>query len=177
MTQDLLQKWMIDVFENVTKFADGKMISNGRVIKHPRKKHRSLNKNEIIWPVILLIMDKDRKNDSFYDKYSEEDYDYFMFMYMDVIKDVEEHTQLSLKILGDFEKFRKGYVIPENTYKRDTERELEDKFIELFWNDYVALLGLKGIKKEDRKDLVQIILYKVLSNKRLINDVKKATYL
>ena len=96
---------------------------------------------------------------------------------MDVIKDVEEHTQLSLKILGDFEKFRKGYVIPENTYKRDTERELEDKFIELFWNDYVALLGLKGIKKEDRKDLVQIILYKVLSNKRLINDVKKATYL
>ncbi len=177
MTQDLLQKWMIDVFENGTKFADGKMISNGRVIKHPRKKHRSLNKNEIIWPVILLIMDKDRKNDSFYDKYSEEDYDYFMFMYMDVIKDVEEHTQLSLKILGDFEKFRKGYVIPENTYKRDTERELEDKFIELFWNDYVALLGLKGIKKEDRKDLVQIILYKVLSNKRLINDVKKATYL
>lgn len=177
ITQDLLQKWMIDVFENGTKFTDGKMISKGRVIKYPQKKRRSLNKDEIIWPVILLIMEKDKKNDPFYDKYSEDDYDYFMDIYADVIRSIEEHTQFSLKILGDFEKFRKNQLSQVKSYKRNTEREVEYKFIETTWKNYLAPLGLKNINEEDKKDLVQIILYKVLSNKRLINDVKKATYL
>lgn len=164
--------WQENVFENNTVFENHEMIYKGKKIKHPQKKNRSLKKKDILWPVIVLLVDRMRRSDSFYDEYLDGDYDYLMDEYHDVIKITTERFRFITKVLSDFSSYENN--IGSMSKKIRKRKYLDKEFIEHNWKDYVKLFGLNAIyEKNDQEDLTKIILHQIILNRRDINKVKK----
>lgn len=163
--------WQENVFENNTVFENHEMIYKGRKIKHPRKKNRSLKKKEIIWPIIVLLVDRMRRSDTFYDDYLDGDYDYLMNEYHDIIKITTERFRFITKVLSDFNSYEDNIL--QMSKKRRKRKGLDNEFIKYKWKDYVRLFGLNAINElEDQEDLTKIILHQIILNRRDINKVK-----
>lgn len=164
--------WQESVFENNTVFEEHKMFYKNKEIKHPKKKNRSLKKKDIIWPIIVLLIGKNRVNDPFYDDYLIGDYEHLMREYNDVIKITTERFRFITKVLSDFNSYEAN--IRQMSKKIRKRKYLDDEFIEQNWRDYVKLFGLNALNDgEDQEDLAKIILHRIILNKRDINEIKK----
>lgn len=164
--------WQENIFENNTVFENHEMIYKGKKIKHPQNKNRSLKKKDIVWPVIVLLVDRMRRSDSFYDNYLDGDYDYLMDEYHDIIKITTERFRFITKVLSDFSSYENN--IQSMSRKRRKRKYLDNEFIEHNWKDYVKLFGLNAIyDQDDQEDLTKIILHQIILNRRDIDKVKK----
>lgn len=167
----ICQIWQETVFENNTVFEDHQMKYNGKKLKHPEKKNRSIKKKDLIWPLIVLLVSRMRRSDDFYDSYLDGDYDYLMDEYYDIIKITTERFRFITKVLSDFSFYEDN--IFNMSKKRRKRKDLDNEFIESSWKDYVKLFGLNEIsEKNDQEDLTKIILHQIILNRRDINKVK-----
>lgn len=152
----ICQDWQEMVFENNTVFENHEMIYKGRKLKHPQKKNRSLKKKDIVWPVIVLLISKMRRNDSFYDDYLDGDYEYYISKYHDIVQITTERFRFITKVLSDFDLYENNILQMSRRRRRRTG--LDNEFIECNWKDYVKLFGLNAIdEQDDQENLTKII--------------------
>lgn len=168
----IYQIWQESVFENNTVFEEHEMFYKNKKIKHPQKRNRSLKKKDIIWPIIVLLIDKTRLNDPFYDDYIGEDYDDLMREYHDIIKITTERFRFITKVLSDLNSYEKN--VHQMSRKIRKRKNFYNQFIEQNWRNYVKLFGLNALDdQEDQEDLAKIILHRIILNRRDINKIKK----
>lgn len=147
----LLKIWYEEVFKNGTK--------KEAVIQ--------LKKKDIVWPIMVIATDIVYCDDSFADIFDSSAYDEIVRQYKDTIESCCERCEFFIKVLCDY-----------NTYQ--TTKKLSDKALDFAmnkWQDYLSEFELDGMDEEMQKGLVQIILYRIVRNRIVIQNIKKGVKL
>ena len=148
----LMKIWQKDIF------------SNGSQIDTSIK----LSKKEIIWPVIVLTLEKDWPSDYI------EDFDQglineTMVQYSYLIKNTSEKYDFITKILFDYKSL-------DNERKTDCKLSIKERtrsFISDKWEDYISVFSLESLNKDVQEALTKVILAKVIQERYSIEKIKR----
>lgn len=126
-----------------------------------------LKKKDIVWPIMVIVTDIGYCDDSFADIFDSSAYDEIVRQYKDTIESCCERCEFFIKVLCDY-----------NTYQ--TTKKLSDKALDFAmnkWQDYLSEFELDEMDKEIQRGLVQIILYRIVRNRIVIQNIKKGVKL
>lgn len=143
----LLNVWHEEIFKSGTK-------------KDPAIQ---LRKKDVIWPIMVIATDVSHCDDSFADIFDSSAYDEIVRQYKDTIESCCERCEFFIKVLCDY-----------NTYQ--TTRKQSEKCMDFVlnkWRDYLLEFALDDIDEEIQKGLIQIILYRIVRNRIVIQNIKK----
>lgn len=147
----LLNIWHDEVFKNGTK----------------KDAAIQLKKKDVIWPIMVIATDVGYCDDSFADIFDSSAYDEIVRQYEDTIESCCERCEFFIKVLCDY-----------NTYE-STKKPLEKclDFAMKKWKDYLPEFELDGMDEEIQRGLIQIILYRIVRNRIVIQKIKKGVNL
>lgn len=147
----LLNIWHEEVFKNGTK----------------KDVAIQLKKKDIVWPIMVIATDIGYCDDSFADIFDSSAYDEIVRQYKDTIESCCERCEFFIKVLCDY-----------NTYQ--ITKKLSDKALDFAmnkWQDYLSEFELDEMDEEIQRGLVQIILYRIVRNRIVIQNIKKGVKL
>lgn len=147
----LLNIWHEEVFKNGTK-------------KDPAIQ---LKKKDVIWPIMVIATDVSHCDDSFLDIFDSSAYDEIVRQYRDTIESCCERCEFFIKVLCDYNTYQ--------TAKKPSEKCMD--FVMNKWRDYLLEFDLDDIDEEIQKGLIQIILYRIVRNRIVIQNIKKGVKL
>lgn len=147
----LLSIWHNEVFKNGTK-------------KDPTIQ---LKKKDIVWPLMVIATEVTHFDDSFGDIFDSSVYDEIVRQYKELIDSCCERCEFFIKVLCDYNAYQ--------TTKRPSEKCKD--FVMNKWEDYLPEFELDGIDEEVQMGLIQIILYKIVRNRIVIQNIKKGVQL
>lgn len=147
----LLSIWHEEVFENGTK-KDAAM---------------QLKKKDLIWPIMVVATDVGYCDNSFADIFDSSVYDEIVRQYRETIESCCERCEFFIKVLCDYTTYQ--------TTKKPSEKCLD--FVMNKWRDYLLEFELDGMDEEIQKGLIQIILYRIVRNRIVIQNIKKGVKL
>lgn len=135
------------------------------VFKNGGKKDASikLKKSDIIWPIMVIATDVERIDNKLSDVLDASLYEEIVYKYKDIIDSCCERCEFFIKVLCDYNSFQ--------TTKSESEKCLD--FALNKWEDYRLELKLSSTDEEIEKGLIQIIIYSIVRNRRVINRIKK----
>lgn len=128
----------------------------------------TLSKRELIWPIIVMLIDTEDLPDEFFEDYDEPTYDEVLEKYKELIYIQSERFNFTTQVLNDYFDFSRS---PHNW------RRKVYKFINANWKRYQEELKLDSFEPELRELLIKVILYRILSNYRKIKHVKEGVNL
>lgn len=151
----LLTLWHEEVFNNGTK-------------KDP---FIQLSKKDVIWPIMVIAtnIDSIHQEDGFYNRFDPSVYNEIVYRYRMIIDSCCERYEFFVKVLCDY----KMYL----TSKRKNGLESVIGFITDKWTDYLDEFKLDRMDKEVQKGLIQVILYRIICNRIIIDRVKEVVKL
>lgn len=144
---ELHKIWHSDIFKSGTK----------------RNHKLRLNKNDIVWPVIVLATNNMNFDDVDLDDSETEE---ITRLYKDVINLCTEKYEFMTKVLFAYNSFDEG-----------TKKERVGLFINSHFKDYLYLLDDITMNDDIKESLIKIILRNVLNKRIQINSIKEATNL
>lgn len=144
---ELHKIWHSDIFKSGTK----------------RNHKLRLNKNDIVWPVIVLATNNMNFDDVDLDDSETEE---ITRLYKDVINLCTEKYEFVTKVLFAYNSFDEG-----------TKKERVGLFINSHFKDYLYLLDDITMNDDIKESLIKIILRNVLNKRIQINRIKEATNL
>lgn len=147
IAQDVLDVWLQQLFENAT-------LHDTAII---------LSKEDLIWPLIVIMCDNNERSNPFIDNMDDGDYIEINERYKSFIDCKSQKFTFATRVITDFQDFQQGVV-------NGTERVLD--FIDKRWADYSDEF-LSGEIDEIAMNLIKVTLYRIIQQRRLINDVKK----
>ena len=147
----LLSIWHEEVFENGTK----------------KDAAIQLKKKDLIWPIMVVATDVGYCDNSFADIFDSSAYDEIVRQYRETIESCCERCEFFIKVLCDYNTYQ--------TTKKPSEKCLD--FVMNKWRDYLLEFELDGMDEEIQKGLIQIILYRIVSNRIVIQNIKKGVKL
>lgn len=147
----LLSVWHEEIFKNGTK--------NDTAIQ--------LKKKDIVWPIMVIATDINYFDDSFAEIFDPGVYDEIVYRYKDTIESCCERCEFFIKVLCDYNAYQ--------TTKKPSERCLE--FVLNEWENYISEFELDSMDIEIQRGLVQVILYKIIRNRFVIQNIKKGVKL
>lgn len=145
ISQEVLDVWQKEFFENAT------MTNTEKVI----------NKKDLVWPLIALMTDIRRCDDPISELMDECDYEDLTTRYKTLINNRCEQFDFATKVLSDYQGFQ------------CSNGNKTEEFINLSWIDYKDEFAVSSITDEALEKLVKVILYHIIRQKNLVNDVKK----
>lgn len=151
ISKKILRTWQNDVFKNSSK--------KNVAIK--------LKKSDIIWPIMVIATEVERIDEEFAKELDVGLYEEIIFKYKEIIESCCERCEFFIKVLCDYNSFQ-------------SEKNLSDKAIDFSkskWVAYKAEFELRGADEEIEKGLIQIILYNIVKNRRVIDRIKKGVKL
>lgn len=137
----ILEVWQRDYFHNATN-------TNTSV---------NMSKQELIWPLILVLMDE---NDAvrYREIFNEDDYQYAMSRYRQIINYQTINYQLITRVLADYNKKKKPLI----------------EYIDDNWSDYRDIVvNFDNDDTETLTFVIRIILYKILIQREVIKTIKQ----
>ena len=147
---DLHRIWSYDIFKSGTK----------------RDSNIKLSKNDIIWPIIVLITNNDNYDD---DELDESEVAEISRAYKEFISTCTERYEFVTKILSAYNEFRIDLKPKERKYN----------FIQSESRNYLSLFEDSDItiSEEIQEKLMQIIIRNILNQRIQINNIKSAVNL
>ena len=145
--QKVLSVWQNDIFENGSR--------KDATIK--------LKKSDIIWPIIAIITDVERIDENLSDVFDTSLYEEILFKYKEVIDSCCERCEFFVRVLYDYS----SYESNKNAGEKCLDFALEK------WGDYKSELLLENADEEMEKGLIQVILYNIVKNRRVIDRIKR----
>ena len=139
------------------------------VFKNGTKKDASiqLRKKDVIWPIMVIATDINYCDAAFADMFDPSAYDEIVHQYRETIDSCCERYEFFIKVLYDYNMYR-------------TSRSLSEKAFDFAinkWTDYLAEFKLDGVDEEIQKGLIQIILYRIVRNRIVIQNIKEGVKL
>jgi len=147
----LMSLWHEEVFKNGTK--------NDAAIQ--------LKKKDVVWPIMVIATDVNCYDDSFAEAFDLGAYDEIVRQYKETIESCCEHCEFFIKVLCDYNEYQ--------TTKKQSEKCLD--FVMHKWKEYLPEFELDVMEEEIKKGLIQIILYKIIRNRIVIQNIKKGVKL
>ncbi len=147
----LLNIWHEEVFKNGTR----------------KDAAIQLKKKDIVWPIMVIATDATYLDDSFAEIFDSSAYDEIVHQYKDIIDSCCERCEFFIKVLCDYNAYQ--------TTKKATEKCLD--FVMNKWNDYLSEFEVNGMDEEIQRGLIQIILYKIVRNRIVIQHIKEGVQL
>ena len=145
---DLHKIWQADIFKSGTR----------------KDSDLKLTKNDIIWPVIVLVTNNMNFDDEDVDESESEEINR---SYKNIINTCSEKYEFVTKVLYAY-----------NGYSDFGDKKIKMRnFIENKYNDYIYLLDGTTINDDIKANLIKIILRNVLMKRFQIDNIKKATNL
>ena len=147
----LLKTWQEDIFVNGTK-KDTEIV---------------LTKNDVIWPMIVIITDIERIDEDFEEFLDCGEYEELVASYKDLINSNCEKFEYITRIISDY-----------NSYSSDYRgKEKIKSFVKDRWNLYVDMFGIKNLDSYLQERLTEIIIYIILKNRFSIDKIKQGVNL
>lgn len=145
--QDVLDIWQQQLFENAT-------LHDTAIV---------LTKKDIMWPLIVVMCDDGFRANPFSEDFDDGIYDEISSKYKSFISCKCQKFTLATRVLSDYQ----NYV----SVKTGNDRIIE--FINNQWSTYLDEFTSDGNTEELLNRLVKIILFQLLRQRYLINEVKK----
>ena len=143
---ELMQVWQNDLFHNGAQ--------TDTAIK--------LNKKEVVWPVIVLTLDKHIPSE-YIEEYDQGLINEVTTQYSYLINSITERYDLITKILFDYKSSDHTLSMKERTRT----------FIKDKWRDYISVFSLESLDAEVQEAVTKIILAKVIQQRYLINNISR----
>lgn len=144
ISMDIIRIWHMDLFHNATQ-------SDTSI---------SISKEEMIWPLIVLVIDNTAANDYKKD-FSDDEIGEIEKKYKKIINQETMSYEIVTRILSGF----------RNSRKRPRE------FVTDHWHEYLDIVNAIYGDESTKESLIKIILYRILIQSQRIQDIKKGTNL
>lgn len=145
LSMKIMNKWQTDFFQNASQ------IDTSIVI----------DKDKMIWTLIVLVIDKIHAK-SFFDDYNEEEIEEIEQKYRLIIDHNTMNYQLIVRVFTDFLK--------------NNKRGLSD-YINQNWSNFMDIGISSELNPKIKETLIKIILFRILKQKEEIKRIKKGTNL
>ncbi|ATF71511.1 hypothetical protein [Enterococcus sp. FDAARGOS_375] len=149
--RDILEIWQSDLFFNASD----------------KDTNINLSKRQLMWPVISICCNL-KESDKIVIDYEEElgldkeEVELIISRYEDFINRQTERFDFATKVIGDFSVHRKSHNRREKNI---------NYFVLKNWNSYVDAIFTDSMDAELLETLIKIILFKILNNKQVINEM------
>ena len=144
INKEIMEIWQRDLFQNATQ-------TNTTI---------SISKEKMIWPLIVLVVDKtaasEYKKDFNDDEIGEIERKYKMIINQNTMS----YDMIS-RVLSDHMKSNK----------------VQKQFVVDHWNEYLDIVKMIGVDDDVKESLVKIILYRVLTQRYNISSIKRGVNL
>lgn len=151
ISSELMEVWQDSIFHNGSK----------------KKEEIVLKKKDIIWPILVIATDVERCDTSFREEFDSGLYNEIAHNYKSIIDSCCERYEFFIKILSDYRNFT-----------CDKKEKDKSKFFALTqWENYVDEFQSYSMDEETQKGLIQIILYQIVTNRIMINNIKQEVQL
>lgn len=130
---------------------------NFQYITNCRDKYLHISKKELIFPLILELIDKDISDSNQEKMNISDEYDRISKRYRDIISEKRFRFEFVVKILTDYQKNNEG-LSKEAYINENWEKYLED---------FDSLIDI------DVEPLIKTILWKIINERKIISNVKK----
>lgn len=175
-TDDDKERYKI-IFRNITEFLSklNVQVSSEELRKlwaytlftSGTKKNQSikLNKTDVIWPIIVTIVEKPVEDDGFDDSSLEE----IKKLYSDLIDTCSEQYSFFTRVLADYNDFGQNIKNPN---------QRKEEFCTTKFSNYSDLVdGITSLDQETKDLLLQVIVRNILNKRIQINKIKEAVNL
>lgn len=139
--------WENHIFNNGTK-ADKKIV---------------MSKEDIIWPLIYLIVSPENFSHNFTECFPEVMFDEVNNKYKEIINTCTENVQVFIKIMSDFNSCKKG-----NSFREQIINFANDN-----WENYLQDLSFENLDKKIAEELIKLIIYSVIARRHKIEKIKE----
>lgn len=139
------------------------------VFKNGSKKNAfiQLRKKDIIWPIMVIATDISYCDVAFADMFDPSAYDEIVHQYKNTIDSCCERYEFFIKVLYDYKMYRTSKNLSEKAFDFAINK----------WIDYLEEFRLDGVDEEIQKGLIQIILYRIVRNRIVIQNIKEGVKL
>lgn len=151
MGNQLLSLWYEDVFKNSTK--------KDATIR--------LSKNDLIWPMLVIITEIERGDEEFLSQFEPDVYDEVVYLYKKTIDSCCEKYEFFIKVLFDYNSFQ--------STKSPAEKCVD--FAMSKWADYLDEFAVSGIDADIQEALAKIVVYNIVKRRRTIDKIKRGVNL
>lgn len=147
MGKQVLDIWQKDLFQNATVTDTSRLIS----------------KKDLIWSIIVIASDIEKNESEYLEEIDECDYNELVHTYKTLINSSIERFEFATKVITDYNNFSFAGLL----------REKLGFFIDSSWTEYEDEFDSIDIEGDIKEQLIKIILYNILKQKRMISNVKK----
>ena len=141
---EIMGIWQRDLFQNAT-------LSDTAI---------SITKEKMIWPLIVLVVDKTAASE-----YKKDFND-------DEIGEIERKYKMIIN-----QNTMSYDMISRVLYDHRKSKKTQKQFVAEQWSDYLDIAGTIEADDDTKESLVKIILYRILTQRQYIQDIKKGTNL
>lgn len=141
---EIMEVWQRDLFQNATQ-------SDTTI---------SISKEKIIWPLIVLVVDKTAANEYKKD-FDDEEIGEIERKYRMIINQNTMSYKMISRVMSDFRKSKKP----------------QKRFVADCWNEYLDLVNVVEADESIKESLVKIILYRILTQREYIRNIKRGVNL
>lgn len=141
---EIMEVWQRDLFQNATQ-------SDTTI---------SISKEKIIWPLIVLVVDKTAANEYKKD-FDDEEIEEIERKYRMIINQNTMSYKMISRVMSDFRKSKKP----------------QKRFVADCWNEYLDLVNVVEADESIKESLVKIILYRILTQREYIRNIKRGVNL
>lgn len=130
---------------------------NFQYITNCREKILHISKKELIFPLILELIDKDISDSNQEKMNINDEYDRISKRYRDIISEKRFRFEFVVKILTD--------------YQKNNEKQSKEAYINENWGKYLE--DFTSLSDVDVEPLIKTILWKIINERKIISNVKK----
>ena len=141
---DIMDIWQKDLFHNATQ-------SDTTI---------SISKKKMIWPLIVLVVDKTAANEYKRD-FNDDEIGEIERKYKMIINQNTMRYDMITRVLSDHSKSKKA----------------QKQFVADQWRDYLDIASKIETDDDTKESLVKIILYRILNQRKYIRDIKRGANL
>ena len=146
--QEVLEIWQQQLFENAT-------LHNTAVV---------LTKKDIMWPLIVIMCDNERTGNPFTDDMDDGEHEEVSERYRSFISCKCQKFSFVTRVVTDYQSYPRA---------DETGNKRVLAFINSKWSGYLDEFSSSTSEDYLTESLIKIILYQIIQQRRLINDVKK----
>ena len=141
---DIMEIWQKDLFQNATQ-------SDTTI---------SISKEKMIWPLIVLVVDKTAANEYKKD-FNDDEIGEIERKYKMIINQNTMSYDMISRVLSDYRKSKKT----------------QKQFVAEQWGEYLDIVSMIEADDDTKESLVKIILYRILTQRQCIRDIKRGATL
>lgn len=147
MGKQVMEIWQKDLFQNATQ----------------NHLELTISKKQLVWTIIVLTTDVEKNESEFLDDVDCCDYQDIVCSYKNLINTCTERFEFATKIISDY-----------NEYEFEGKaREKLAKFINSEWEKYLKEIDMNQIDEDIKEQIIKIILFNILKQKRIVSSIKK----